>query len=107
MDNYPAPGRNHVFVPGPVNIPDAVLRAMNRNNEDHRSPAFPILSKSCIDDVKQLFKTKTGTTFIFPTTGVPLASSELFSRSFKQPCSWLPMRMWMRALIRNNWHLSR
>eukprot|EP00898_Chlorokybus_atmophyticus_P006142 jgi/Chlat1/6529/Chrsp45S06001 len=68
-DYYPAPGRNHLFVPGPVNIPEPVLRAMTRNNEDHRSPAFPALSKSVINDTKKIFGTETGTAFIFPATG--------------------------------------
>jgi len=69
MEYYPGPGRNHLFVPGPTNVPEPVLRAMNRSNEDHRSPAFPKLSKSVIDDVKQIFRTTTATSFIFPTTG--------------------------------------
>ncbi len=70
MDYYPAPGRNHLFVPGPTNVPEPVLRAMNRSNEDHRSPAFPKLSKSVIEDVKQLFGTTKATSFIIPTTGI-------------------------------------
>jgi alanine-glyoxylate transaminase/serine-glyoxylate transaminase/serine-pyruvate transaminase len=69
MEYYPAPGRNHLFVPGPTNVPEPILRAMNRSNEDHRSPAFPKLSKSVIEDVKQIFRTTTATSFIFPTTG--------------------------------------
>jgi alanine-glyoxylate transaminase/serine-glyoxylate transaminase/serine-pyruvate transaminase len=68
-DYFPAPGRNHLFVPGPTNIPDKVIQAMTRNNEDHRSPAFPVLSKTCLEDVKQLFGTKKGHAFIFPSTG--------------------------------------
>jgi alanine-glyoxylate transaminase/serine-glyoxylate transaminase/serine-pyruvate transaminase len=63
------PGRNHLFVPGPVNIPDPVIRAMNRQNEDYRSPALPVLTKNLLEDVKKIFKTTTGTTFIIPTTG--------------------------------------
>jgi hypothetical protein len=70
MDYYPAPGRNHLFVPGPTNVPEPILRAMNRSNEDHRSPAFPKLSKSVIEDVKQIFGTTAATSFIFPTTGL-------------------------------------
>lgn len=76
-DYFPAPGRNHLFVPGPVNIPESVIRAMSRNNEDHRSPAFPKLSKSVIEDTKKIFKSKTGTTFIFPTTGTGAWESAL------------------------------
>lgn len=69
MEYYPGPGRNHLFVPGPTNVPEPILRAMNRSNEDHRSPAFPKLSASVIEDVKQIFRTTTATSFIFPTTG--------------------------------------
>eukprot|EP00243_Klebsormidium_subtile_P004342 TRINITY_DN18318_c0_g1_i1.p1 TRINITY_DN18318_c0_g1~~TRINITY_DN18318_c0_g1_i1.p1 ORF type:complete len:403 (-),score=105.89 TRINITY_DN18318_c0_g1_i1:380-1588(-) len=68
-DYFPAPGRNHLFVPGPTNIPDKVIQAMARNNEDHRSPAFPTLSKTCLEDVKKLFATEKGHAFIFPSTG--------------------------------------
>ncbi|KAB1228018.1 Serine--glyoxylate aminotransferase [Morella rubra] len=69
MDHFYAPGRNHLFVPGPVNIPEPVIRAMNRNNEDYRSPAIPALTKTLLEDVKKIFKTTTGTPFMIPTTG--------------------------------------
>lgn len=69
MDYVYGPGRNHLFVPGPVNIPEPVIRAMNRNNEDYRSPAIPALTKTLLEDVKKIFKTTTGTPFIIPTTG--------------------------------------
>ena len=70
MDYVNGPGRNHLFVPGPVNIPEQVLRAMNRNNEDYRSPAVPALTKTLLEDVKKIFKTTSGTPFLFPTTGI-------------------------------------
>ena len=34
------PGRNHLYVPGPTNVPDRVLRAMDRNAINHRGPDF-------------------------------------------------------------------
>lgn len=74
MDYFNAPGRNHLFVPGPVNIPEQVLRAMNRNNEDYRSPAIPAMTKTLLEDVKQIFKTTSGTPFLFPTTGSVFSS---------------------------------
>lgn len=64
-------------VPGPTNIPESVLQAMNRNNEDHRSPAFPTLAKSVVEDMKQLFGTTTATSFIFPCTGTGAWESAL------------------------------
>ena len=72
MDYFYGPGRNHLFVPGPVNIPEQVIRAMNRNNEDYRSPAIPALTKTLLEDVKKIFKTTSGTPFIIPTTGTTL-----------------------------------
>lgn len=70
MDYVYGPGRNHLFVPGPVNIPEPVLRAMNRNNEDYRSPAVPAMTKILLEDVKKIFKTTSGTPFLIPTTGM-------------------------------------
>ncbi|KAL2629951.1 hypothetical protein R1flu_014637 [Riccia fluitans] len=66
---FPGPGRNHLFVPGPTNIPERVMQAMSRQNEDHRSPAFPVFSKGLVEDTKRIFKSTKGTCFIIPTTG--------------------------------------
>src|SRR5947208_168054 len=63
------PGRNFLFVPGPTNVPDRILRAMHRPMEDHRSSAFPELATSLLRDLKKVFKTTTGQPFIFPATG--------------------------------------
>src|SRR2546428_937262 len=62
-------GRNFLFVPGPTNVPERVLRAMDRAMEDHRSSAFPELATGVLRDVKQVFKTTAGQAFIFPATG--------------------------------------
>jgi alanine-glyoxylate transaminase / serine-glyoxylate transaminase / serine-pyruvate transaminase len=62
-------GRNHLFVPGPTNVPDSILNAMHVPMEDHRSPTFPALVKPLLDDLKKIFKTEWGQTFIFPATG--------------------------------------
>ncbi len=62
-------GRNHLYIPGPTNVPDAVLNAMHVPMEDHRSPIFPNLLKPILQDLKKVFGTETGQTFIFPATG--------------------------------------
>ena len=62
-------GRNFLFVPGPTNVPDRILRAMDRAMDDHRSSAFPALATALLRDLKQVFKTTTGQAFIFPATG--------------------------------------
>src|SRR6058998_500912 len=62
-------GRNFLFVPGPTNVPDRILRAMDRAMEDHRSSAFPALASGLLRDLKSVFKTTAGQPFIFPATG--------------------------------------
>lgn len=62
-------GRNFLFVPGPTNIPDRVLRAMMVSMEDHRSPDFPYITEQITQGLKQVFKTKLGTPFVFPSSG--------------------------------------
>ena len=63
------PGRNFLFVPGPTNVPDRVLRAMHVAMEDHRSSSFPSLTKPLFNDLKKIFKTESGQCFIFPGSG--------------------------------------
>lgn len=79
MDYVYGPGKHHLFVPGPVNIPEPVIRAMNRNNEDYRSPAIPALTKTLLEDVKKIFKTTNGTPFLIPTTGIPYVNIYLYA----------------------------
>jgi alanine-glyoxylate transaminase/serine-glyoxylate transaminase/serine-pyruvate transaminase len=63
------PGRNHLYIPGPTNIPDSVLSAMHVPSEDHRSPDFPKLVKPLLENLKKVFRTEAGQCFIFPATG--------------------------------------
>src|SRR3984885_12144000 len=62
-------GRNFLFVPGPTNVPDRVLRAMSVASEDHRSPDFPALTRACLDGLKPIFKTTVGHAMLFPSSG--------------------------------------
>ena len=62
-------GRNFLFVPGPTNVPDRVLRAMVVPMEDHRSPIFPELTRTVLTGLKPIFKTTTGTPILFPSSG--------------------------------------
>lgn len=62
-------GRNHLYVPGPTNVPIEIMSAMNVAMEDHRSPTFPNLLTPILQDLKKVFKTETGQCFYFPATG--------------------------------------
>ena len=62
-------GRNFLFVPGPTNVPDRILRAMMVSMEDHRSPDFPLLTRTLMPGLKRVFRTERGTPFVFPSSG--------------------------------------
>ena len=62
-------GLVHLYVPGPTNVPDAVRRAMNVPQEDHRAPDFPELTLPLFADLKKVFATKTGRIFMYPSSG--------------------------------------
>ena len=62
-------GRNFLFVPGPTNVPDRILRAMHVAMEDHRSATFPELTHACLQGLRPIFKTVTGVPIVFPASG--------------------------------------
>jgi alanine-glyoxylate transaminase/serine-glyoxylate transaminase/serine-pyruvate transaminase len=62
-------GRHFLQIPGPTNVPDRILRAMDAPTMDHRSPAFGRLGLACLDGMKTIFKTEAGRVFIYPASG--------------------------------------
>ena len=62
-------GRNFLFVPGPTNVPERIQRAMMVSMEDHRSPRFPQLTQTIMAGLREIFRTETGTPFVFPSSG--------------------------------------
>ncbi len=62
------PGRHFLQIPGPVPVPDRVLRAMDYQVLDHRGPKFQELAKRVLEKVKTIFKTESYV-FIFPASG--------------------------------------
>jgi alanine-glyoxylate transaminase/serine-glyoxylate transaminase/serine-pyruvate transaminase len=62
-------GRNFLFVPGPTNTPDRILRAMHVAMEDHRSSDFPKLATAVLTDLLKVFKSQSAQAYIFPASG--------------------------------------
>ena len=56
-DNHPS-GRHFLQIPGPTNVPDRVLRAIDRPTIDHRGPEFARLGRSILDRIGTVFQTK-------------------------------------------------
>ena len=47
-------GRHFLQIPGPTNIPDRVLRAMDYPIIDHRGPEFSDMAKNILENIKML-----------------------------------------------------
>ena len=61
-------GRHLLQIPGPSNVPDRILRAMDFPTIDHRSEEFFDLAKKCLSGIKDIFKTKSNV-IIYPASG--------------------------------------
>jgi alanine-glyoxylate transaminase / serine-glyoxylate transaminase / serine-pyruvate transaminase len=61
-------GRHFLQIPGPTNLPDRVLRAMDRAVIDHRGPEFAEISKRVLEKLKSVFKTSSPV-IMYPGSG--------------------------------------
>lgn len=61
-------GKHFLQIPGPTNVPDRVLRAMDYPVIDHRGPDFAEIAKRVLDRIKPIFKTDEPV-IIFPSSG--------------------------------------
>src|SRR5579872_4586688 len=50
-------GRHFLQIPGPTNVPDRILRAIDNPTIDHRGPEFAELAKGCLAGIKTIFQT--------------------------------------------------
>ncbi len=62
-------GRHYLQIPGPTNVPDRVLRAIDLPTMDHRGPEFAQLGKSVLAGMKRIFRTEQGDVVIYPASG--------------------------------------
>lgn len=62
-------GRHFLQIPGPTNVPDRVLRAIDSPTTDHRGPQFAELGKSVLAGMKRVFKTTQAEVVIYPASG--------------------------------------
>jgi alanine-glyoxylate transaminase/serine-glyoxylate transaminase/serine-pyruvate transaminase len=62
-------GRHFLQIPGPTNVPDRVLRAIDFPTMDHRGPEFAELGKEVLAGMKRVFKSTQGEVVIYPASG--------------------------------------
>ena len=62
-------GRHFLQIPGPTNVPERVLRAIDFPTMDHRGPDFADLGKVVLAGMKRVLKTTHGDVAIYPASG--------------------------------------
>lgn len=67
LNSHPS-GRHFLQIPGPTNVPDRILRAMDYPTIDHRGPEFQQLGKSVLAGIRQIFATGQPVV-IYPASG--------------------------------------
>src|SRR5438105_885230 len=67
LDDHPS-GRHFLQIPGPTNVPDRILRALDHPTIDHRGPEFARLTLEILEGLKKIFQTA-GPVVIFPASG--------------------------------------
>jgi len=61
-------GRHFLQIPGPTNVPDRVLRAIDNPTMDHRGPDFGRLGQDILESLRSVFKTA-GPVIVYPASG--------------------------------------
>ena len=67
LNGHPS-GRHFLQIPGPTNVPDRILRALDNPTIDHRGPEFAALGLQVIAGMQRIFKTK-HPVIIYPASG--------------------------------------
>jgi alanine-glyoxylate transaminase/serine-glyoxylate transaminase/serine-pyruvate transaminase len=63
-----AAGRHFLQIPGPTNVPDRVLRAIDAPTIDHRGPAFAAMGLELLEGLGRVFRTD-GPVVVYPSSG--------------------------------------
>ena len=69
-------GRHFLQIPGPTNVPDRVLRAMDQPVIDHRGPEFAELGLEVLSGMREIFQTRNHV-IIFPSSGTGACEAAL------------------------------
>jgi alanine-glyoxylate transaminase / serine-glyoxylate transaminase / serine-pyruvate transaminase len=68
VETKPTGGRHFLQIPGPTNVPDRVLRAMDNPTMDHRGPEFGRFGKALLEKVRTVFRTDAHVV-VYPASG--------------------------------------
>jgi alanine-glyoxylate transaminase/serine-glyoxylate transaminase/serine-pyruvate transaminase len=61
-------GRHFLQIPGPTNVPDRILRAIDAATIDHRGPEFAAMGREILTEIRSVFQTRQPVV-IYPASG--------------------------------------
>src|SRR3954464_6901528 len=77
ISQFPAPSSRHfLHIPGPTNVPDRILRAMDRAVIDHRGPEFRRITAEVLEGIRPIFGCS-GAVAIYPCSGTGACEAAL------------------------------
>lgn len=68
MNQSRTSGRHFLQIPGPTNVPEQILRAIQQPTIDHRGPEFQDLTADVMSGLQQIFSTNSKVV-VFPSSG--------------------------------------
>ena len=77
-------GRHFLQIPGPTNVPDRILRAIDRPTIDHRGPEFAALGLRVLGEIRKIFKTRRPVV-IYPSSGTGAWEAALVNGLYADP----------------------
>jgi len=69
-------GRHFLQIPGPTNVPDRILRAIDRPVIDHRGPEFAKMGLEILEGLRAIFRTS-GPVVVYPSSGTGACEAAL------------------------------
>lgn len=69
-------GRHFLQIPGPTNVPDRILRAMDAPTIDHRGLEFAKLGREVLEGIRAIFKTR-APVVMYPASGTGACEAAL------------------------------
>ena len=67
MNQSRTSGRHFLQIPGPTNVPEQILRAIQQPTIDHRGPEFQDLTSDVMSGLQQIFSTNSKVV-VFPSS---------------------------------------
>ncbi|MGH8677359.1 MAG: pyridoxal-phosphate-dependent aminotransferase family protein, partial [Burkholderiales bacterium] len=103
-------GRHFLQIPGPTNVPERVLRAIDRPTIDHRGPEFALLAREVLDGLKTVMQTQ-HPVIIYPASGTGAWEAALVNTLSPQDSVLMAetghfATLWMRIATRLGLHVE-